>query len=129
MRVRALLFLLLAPLLAAAQNPELVRKVTGVRGFAALWDFAKRTQDGRFAAHTPRREKADLSLEPLNYVHEYWHEGRPAAMEDFPVLREGPFGHAVSFRAETDPDFRPLLQVPRRRLHGSGIDVKAGGSP
>jgi hypothetical protein len=61
MRVRPLLFLLLAPLLAAAQNPELVRKVTGVRGFAALWDFAKRTQDGRFAAHTPRRERADLS--------------------------------------------------------------------
>jgi len=30
----------------------------------------------------------------------------------------------MRLRPETDPDFRPLLLVPRQRLHDSGLDVK-----
>lgn len=116
--------LLAVPLLAPAQDETRVREVTRTRGFAALWDFVKKTPDGRFAAHTPRGEKADLSLDPVNYVRDFWNEGRQATAADFPVLDEGPFGKAVAFRAEDDPDFRPLLMTPRARLHGSGIDVK-----
>jgi hypothetical protein len=45
-------------------------------------------------------------------------------MADFPLAGEGPFGQAVKFQAETDRDFRPVLLVPRARIHNSGVDVK-----
>lgn len=125
----ALLLLLLLPLAAAGQSGGPATEVTRMRGFAALWDFVKRTPDGRFAAHTPRREKADLALDAVNYVRDFWNQGRAADYSDFPVVDEGPFGKAVVFRAEPDPAFRPLLLVPRARLHGSGIDVKGRGRP
>jgi hypothetical protein len=126
MRPRLLATLLL-PLLLPAQPAARVAEVTRTRGFAALWDFTKRTPDGRFDAHKARRERADLSLDPVNYVRGYWNAGRPATLDDFPLIPEGPFGSAVTFRAEPDPDFRPLLLVPRARLHNSSIDIKGRG--
>lgn len=119
-----LLAVLLLPALLSAQPAARVAEVTRTRGFAALWDFTLRTPDGRFAAHTPRRTRADLALDPVNYVRDFWNAGRPATLDDFPLAPEGPFGHAVLFRAEPDPDFRPLLLVPRARLHNSPIDIK-----
>jgi len=105
-----------------------VREVTRIPGFVALWDFVKKERGGeRFDAHKAKGEKADLRLDALNYVREYWGEGRAATYPDFPIRQEGPFGQAVEFRNETDPVFRPLLLVPRARLHGSGIDVKGPG--
>jgi hypothetical protein len=124
-----LLLLLILSLPASAQYEANVAEVIRTRGFVALWDFVKRTPDGRFDAHKGEGEKADLSLDALNYVREYWGEGRAATYDDFPVIDEGPFGKAVTFRAEPDNSFRPLLQVPRARLHGSGIDVKGRGRP
>lgn len=114
MRLALLLFALTVP----AQTPQAA--VTRTPGFAALWDFVKRAPDGRFAAHGP----GDLSLDAVNYVRDYWNEGRPATYNDIPVIPEGPFGQAVVFRKETDSTFRPTLLVPRARLHGSPIDVK-----
>lgn len=110
--------LLLCCLPLAAQSPQQI--VQRTPGFAALWDFDKRTPDGRFAAYAAY----DYSLDAVNYVREYWNEGRPATYADFPVVREGPFGHAVVFRHEADPTFRPTLLVPRSRLHDTPIDAK-----
>lgn len=120
----------LAASLAMAQLPpqEYARRVAVVRqtkGFAALWDFVKREPGGeRFDAWKPAREKADLRLDVLNYVTQYWGEGRPASYSDVPVVADGPFGQAIAFRNETAADFRPLFLIPRERFHGSAIDVK-----
>lgn len=119
--------LLAATLLAAEPNYE--ARVDAIRktpGFVALWDFVKRSGD-RFVAHQHPRDKADLALDPVNYVLDYWNEGRAATMADFPQHKQGPFGNAVEFRAETDLNFRPVLLVPRQRFHNSRIDVKGAG--
>src|SRR5690606_31415292 len=39
----------------------------------------------------------------------------------------GPFGEAIRIRAEEDATFRPLLYVPRSRLHDSPLDIKGAG--
>lgn len=127
-----ILWTLLAGILClTAAQPEdyerRVKSVTQIPGFVALWDFVRRDTDGRFDAWKSPGEKADLRLDVMNYVREYWNEGRSATDQDIPVVNGGPFGQAVSFRKESDPTFRPLLLVPRERLHGSGIDVKGAG--
>ncbi len=113
----------LATTLLAQSPSEAVRKTPG---FIALWDFAPRN-GSHFHPLTAKREKADLHLEPVNYVRDFWNLGRAATPADFPLQAAGPFGHAVEFRQETDPDFRPVLLVPRTRLHNSGIDAKGPG--
>jgi hypothetical protein len=119
--------LLVAALLAAQENRQArVNAVKRIPGLVAFWDFVETSGD-RFTAHQPSRSKVDLTLDPVNYVRDYWNEGRPATMADFPLLGEGPFGNAVEFRAETDPNFRPVLLVPRARFHNSPIDVKGPG--
>lgn len=112
----------------AEEAKRRVRAVMNVPGFVALWDFVARDPgDGRFAARTAPGEKHDFRLDAINYVREYWGVGRAASYADFPLLGRGPFGQAVQFRAETDPTFRPVLLVPRERLHDSGLDVKGPG--
>lgn len=117
--------------LIAAPKDEYRRRVDAVTrtpGFVALWDFVKREAGGgRFDAHQPRGSRYDLRLDAVNYVRDYWGRGREAVYEDFPLLGRGPFGEAVQFRAETDPDFRPCLMAPRSRIHGSRLDVKGPG--
>lgn len=115
--------LLLLALSLGAQPAQ--RQVRRIPGFVALWDFVKRTPDGRFDAYTAHGE--DFSLDAQNYVRQYWGEGREATYADFPVVSEGPFGQAVVFRDEPDRSFRPLLLVPRTRLHDSGLDRKGPG--
>jgi len=125
--MRLIPILLLVITLEAQQNYE--ARISAVRktpGFVSFWDFVKREGD-RFAPYQASREKADLRLDPVNYVLDYWGEGRAATMADFPLSGEGPFGQAVKFQAETDRNFRPVLLVPRSRLHNSGIDVKGNG--
>lgn len=112
-----------------AAPAEYARRVDAVRtipGFVALWDFVTREPGpaGRFAAHQAPGDSRDFHLDAANYVRDYWAEGRPATYDDFPLLGEGPFGEAVQFRDEGDPSFRPVLLVPRTRLHDSGLDVK-----
>ncbi len=112
--------------LAAGEYERRVEAVTRTPGFVALWDFVKR-DGGRFEAHKAKSETADLRLDAANFVLDYWGEGREATYDDFPLVGEGPFGQAVRFRKETDASFRPVLLVPRERLHGSAIDVKGPG--
>lgn len=110
------------------QYEKKVQTVTQIPGFVALWDFVKRDPaDRRFDAWKSSSETADLRLDVMNYVREYWSEGRQATDADIPVVEGGPFGKAVSFQKETDPTFRPLLLVPRERIHNSGIDIKGPG--
>lgn len=126
MQLIVILFLLAIPLDAQILPTEYRKRVTTVTqtpGFVALWDFVKRDGD-RFDAWKSPREKADLRLDAVNYVQQFWGEGRTASYADIPVVSEGPFGQAVALRNESDPTFRPLLLVPRERLHGSGLDVK-----
>jgi hypothetical protein len=114
----------------AAEYERRVREVTTTRGLAAFWDFVKRepgSAGGRFDAHKGKGETADLRLDALNYVRDYWGEGRAAGYADIPLLGRGPFGQAIEIRAEAESDFRPLLLLPRERLHGSGLDVKGAG--
>ncbi len=110
---------------------EYQRRVEAVRalpGFVALWDFVQRdSSTGDFTAHQPAGSKHDFRLEPVNYVRDYWGEGRAATNEDFPLLGRGPFGQAVQIRKEPDDTFRPCLLVPRARLHDTGLDVKGAG--
>ncbi len=109
----------------AGEARRRVRAVASVPGFVALWDFVARDpHDGRFTAHTAPGVTHDLRLDAMNYVREYWGQGRPAAYADFPLLGRGPFGQAVRFLDESDPSFRPLLLVPRPRMHDSGLDAK-----
>lgn len=117
---------LLTPLLLPQTDYKArVQTVTHTKGFAALWDFVKRDgPNGRFDAWKPASEKADLRLDALNYIQQYWGEGRPATYADIPVVNEGPFGQAIALPPVSDPAFRPLLLVPRERLHASGIDAK-----
>ncbi|MFN0102929.1 MAG: hypothetical protein ACKV2U_12665 [Bryobacteraceae bacterium] len=116
--------LLLSVALSAQPSQQIVQKTPG---FVALWDFVKRSPDGRFTAHLGPSDNHDLALDAVNYVRDYWQEGRPATYDDFPVVKEGPFGQAVLFQNETDPAFRPTLLVPRARLHNSGLHVKGPG--
>jgi hypothetical protein len=112
---------------AFSQEAEYRRRVEEVRrtsGFVALWDFVKRGPDGRFDAHQKPGGRHDLRLDAVNYVREYWGQGREAVYSDFPLLGRGPFGQAIRLRQEDDRHFRPCLLVPRERLHGSGLDVK-----
>ncbi|MCX6630973.1 MAG: hypothetical protein NTW28_25455 [Candidatus Solibacter sp.] len=107
------------------------RRVDEVRrtpGFVALWDFVKREDgiagNGRFDAHQAPGDRHDFRLDAVNYVRDYWNQGRAATYEDFPLLGRGPFGQAIQLKVESEGDFRPCLLVPRQRLHDSGLDVK-----
>lgn len=108
-----------------------VNTVRNTRGFVALWDFVRREDNaggsGRFAAHQRPRQRAGFELDAANYVRDYWGEGRAATYDDFPLLGRGPFGQAIRFRRQEGNDFRPLLLVPRERVHGSGLDAKGPG--
>ena len=129
MRLIAICLLGVVPLLAESSAAEYQRRVNLVRktpGFVALWDFVKR-QGGQFAAHQSPGDSSDFRLDAVNYVRDYWGEGRAATYEDFPLLGKGPFGEAVEFREESDRTFRPCLLVPRERLHNTGLDVKGPG--
>ncbi|MCP5114291.1 MAG: hypothetical protein GY953_25965, partial [bacterium] len=122
MRVSALLLLVLlvAPLAAAADAvaayQQRVRAVREVPGFVALWDFVRREDgaagSGQFVAHTPSGEARQFALEPLNIIQAFWNKGRKATYADFPLGGRGPFGQAVRFQKETEPDFLPALMVP-----------------
>jgi hypothetical protein len=120
----ALLLLLHSPAAAQNERERRVADVTRTPGLVAFWDFVKRARDGAFDAHKSPNDPHDYRLEPLNYIPPFWNQGRAATLDDFPLLGSGPFGQAVQFRDETDPTFRPLLQVARDRLHDSPLDVK-----
>ncbi len=114
--------------LSAATYDQRVSAVTGTPGFAALWDFVKRDPaDQRFDAWKSPGDQTDFRLDAVNYVRDYWGEGRAATYADVPVVNEGPFGKAIHLSTQTDPTFRPLLMVPRSRLRGSRIDVHGPG--
>ena len=116
----------IAATLAASPAADRVKAVTGTPGCVAFWDFVQREPDGarRFTAHVPTGATNTFALDAGNYVHDYWGEGRIAAYADFPLLGRGPFGQAIRIRQETDATLRPLLYVPRVRLHDSSIDLK-----
>ena len=103
-----------------------VATVTNTPGCVAFWDFVQREPAGahRFTAHVPAGATNRFPLEAGNYVHDFWSEGRTATYADFPLLGRGPFGEAIRIRQETAATFRPLLFVPRDRLHNSPIDLK-----
>lgn len=113
------------PVVAGATRATPAEVVTGIPGCVAFWDFVKRepAEPGRFVAHVPAGAGNDFPLDAGNYVREFWGEGRPATYADFPRLGRGPFGDAIRIANEADPTFRPLLFVPRNRLHGSSLDV------
>jgi len=137
---RMLPLILGATVAAAAQGGEpadyqqRVAVVTAIPGCVAFWDFVQREPDGqqRFTAHVAAgagRSTAgvDYPLDAGNYVRDFWGEGRAATYADFPLLGRGPFGQALRICRETDPTFRPLLFVPRARLHDMPLDIKGPG--
>jgi hypothetical protein len=107
-----------------------VATVLATPGLVAFWDFVTREPDGeqRFVARVPPGTVTTYPLDAANYVRDYWGAGREATYADFPRLGRGPFGDAILVRNETDPDFRPLLLVPRQRLHGTPLDIKGAGA-
>lgn len=106
-----------------------VATVTGTPGCVAFWDFVRReaTPPHRWCAYVPAGTPTDYPLEVRNYVREYWGQGREASEEDIPELHRGPFGNAIRIRREEDPWFRPVLLVPRSRLHDTPLDLKGEG--
>jgi hypothetical protein len=114
----------------SAEADARVAAVLATPGLVALWDFVAREPDGeqRFVARVPPGTANAYSLDAANYVRDYWGAGREATYADFPLLGRGPFGDAILVRNETDPDFRPLLLVPRQRLHGTPLDIKGAGA-
>jgi hypothetical protein len=127
--MRSLLFGLACwPLLRADPYADRVATVTAVPGLVAFWDFTKREAPGaRFTAHVPAGAKHDYALDAGNYVRDLWGQGPAASYADFPLLGSGPFGQALRIKAEANPDFRPLLFVPRARLHDTPLDIKGAG--
>ncbi len=129
----ALLALAGPPPFAIASDPRddyqaRVEVVRQLPGFVAFWDFVQRDPaTGQFVPYQPDDSKHDFRLDAVNYVLDYWGEGRPATYDDFPLLGRGPFGQAVQFRQESEANFRPCLLVPRERLHNTGLDVKGPG--
>lgn len=127
-RLLAALSLVSLPLFAADTQQERIAAVTNTPGFVAFWDFTKREAPGqRFTAHVPAGAKNDYALDAGNYVKDLWNAGPSASYADFPMLGSGPFGQAIRIKAETDLDFRPLLFVPRARLHDTPLDIKGSG--
>ena len=131
-RMKVLLFVLAGAttLLAdpATRYQERVQTVTETPGLVAFWDFTKReSPGGRFTAHVPAGARNDYALDAGNYVKDLWGQGPAASYADFPLLGSGPFGQAIRIRAEPNPDFRPLLFVPRARLQDSPLDIKGSG--
>lgn len=117
-----------ASLSAAETVQERVYTVTNTPGLVAFWDFTKREAPGkRFTAHVPAGATNDYALDAGNYVKDLWNAGPAASYDDFPLLGSGPFGQAIRIKAETNPDFRPVLFVPRARLHDSPLDIKGAG--
>ena len=113
------------PLLRADPYADRVASVTSIPGLVAFWDFTKREAPGaRFTAHVPAGAKHDYALDAGNYVRDLWGQGPAASYADFPLLGSGPFGQALRIKAEPNPDFRPLLFVPRARLHDTPLDIK-----
>ena len=113
------------PLLRADPYADRVATVTSIPGLVAFWDFTKREAPGaRFTAHVPAGAKHDYALDAGNYVRDLWGQGPAASYADFPLLGSGPFGQALRIKAEPNPDFRPLLFVPRARLHDTPLDIK-----
>jgi hypothetical protein len=78
----------------------------------------------RFTAHVPAGAPTDYPLDAGNYINDFWGTGREATYADFPLLGRGPFGNAIRIVKETDDNFRPLLLVPRSRLHDTPLDIK-----
>ena len=127
---RLLASLVIAPLtLSAAESAaERIATVTRTPGLVAFWDFTKREPSSqRFTAHVPAGAKTDYPLDAGNYVRDLWNAGPDADYADFPLGTFGPFGQAIRIKAETNPDFRPLLFVPRARLHDTPLDIKGPG--
>lgn len=129
MKPRAVFFLacsLVPSLFGADARQQQVSEVTRIPGCVAFWDFVARETGGehRFIAHVPPGSPTDYPLDAENYVRDYWGEGKPATYADFPLLGRGPFGQAIGLRKETDRTFRPVLVVPRARLHDTPLDIK-----
>jgi len=126
-----LLFVAAAPLIlpAADSSADRVASVTRLPGLVAFWDFVKCEPDDerRFTAHVPAGAPTNYPLEAGNYIKDFWGTGRAATYADFPLLGRGPFGQAIRIVKETDPDFRPLLLVPRARLQDTPLDLKGAG--
>ncbi len=129
--MRSLLLLAAAPLILPAADTAADRaaSVTALPGLVAFWDFVKREPDGerRFTAHAPAGAPTNYPLDAGNYIKDFWGTGREATYADFPLLGRGPFGQAIRIVKESDPDFRPLLLVPRARLHDTPLDLKGAG--
>ena len=125
MRPSLLLACILSATAAAETVQDRIATVTNTPGLVAFWDFTKREAPGkRFTAHVPAGATNDYALDAGNYIKDFWNDGPTASYDDFPLLGSGPFGQAIRIKAETDPDFRPLLFVPRARLHDSPLDIK-----
>lgn len=130
--MRSLLLLAAAaPLILPAADTATDRAatVTALPGLVAFWDFVQREPYGerRFTAHVPAGAPTNYPLDAGNYIKDFWGTGRKATYADFPLLGRGPFGQAIRIVKETDPDFRPLLLVPRARLHDTPLDIKGAG--
>ncbi len=128
-RMRAALYLLIlsaATLVRAETRADRVAAVTRLPGLVAFWDFVAREPAGarRFIARQPPGAAHDYALDAGNYVRDFWGTGRAATYDDFSLLGRGPFGQAIRIRREADPDFRPLLLIPRERLHNTPLDRK-----
>ena len=125
MCVWALVWLHAGALAAGDSYRQRVARVTSMPGLVAFWDFTKReAPGGRFTAYVPAGATDDYPLDAGNYVKDLWNAGPDATYDDFPLLGAGPFGEALRIRAETNPDFRPLLFIPRVRLHDTPLDIK-----
>ena len=108
---------------------ERVATVMNTPGCVAFWDFVQRETGPaqRFTAHVPPGVSNNYPLDAANYIQDYWQKGPSATYSSFPLLGRGPFGQAIRFCSEKDPDFRPVLSVPRARLHDSPLDIKGAG--
>ena len=116
---------------ARAEYESRVTVVRSIPGFVALWDFVQREDGpagtGRFIAHTAPDVAGPFALDAVNIIRAFWRTGREASYADFPLSGRGPFGNAVRFQEETEPDFLPTLLVPRAAIHDSRLDVKGPG--
>lgn len=108
-----------------------VSKVCSIPNLVAFWDFSLREEsvsgNGRFLSLANTDSGEQFALRPQNMSRQYWQEGPAATLADFPVLDSGPFGQAIRIEQTNDSTYLPYLEVPRKELHNSSLDVKGPG--
>ena len=107
------------------------KSVLAIPDCSVVWDFARVDVDRGFPAETPHSDNV-FHLKPSNLLYDYWESPVSVSCRDIPIIKTGPFGHALFFDAESQftngDNQRTYLTLDRESFHDSPIDCKGDQS-